>query len=223
MALKIEANIPVTATFPWGDFREVPNTFNGKNTMQYLYTVEVDGAKDKLYATEKLHQILQEAGMKKGSRFVITKETSGNRTAWKVEPAEGRSSPAPQSAGSRQSGTPAETLDVEAATGGVFGLMARCLRESLNAYRWLGIDFTADNVQASGNTLFIEMRRNGITLPAVAYPTPEQVEALARIREAVTPEQKARLEKKIAEGMAWAEAQAIIDYYEQHVNRVQTA
>ncbi len=219
MALKIEANIPVTVTFPWGDFREVANTFNGKNTMQYLYTVEVDGAKDKLYATEKLHQILQEAGMEKGSRFVITKETRGNRTAWKVEPVQDRPTPPPQSAGSRQSGTPAETLDAEAAAGGVFGLMARCLRESLNAYRWLGIDFTADNVQATGNTLFIEMRRNGITLPAVAYPDPEQMETLTRIGEAVTPEQKARLEKKIAEGMTWAQAQAIIDYYEQHVQQ----
>jgi hypothetical protein len=93
--------------------------------------------------------------------------------------------------------------------------MARCLREALRAYQWLGIHFTADNVQATGSTLFIECNRRGIVLSPVPYPTEKQMEALAGIGDAIQPDQKARLEKMIASGITWTEAQAIIDYHEE--------
>ncbi len=225
MSVKFEVDKPVTVTFRSGDFEQVTGNFGP----QFLYKVEVDGLKDKLYATEKLHKALQEAGVQGGSRLVIVKEDKGNRTVWKVTPAGNppASSPTPpaqappadsgsqqadpkgpETAGSGASGS--ETL-----AGGLFGLMARCLRESLKAWQWLGFDFTADNVQACGNALFIECNRRGVVLPPIPYPDPEQVLALARIGDAIAPDQRERLEKKVAEGITWVEAQAVIDYYEE--------
>ena len=89
------------------------------------------------------------------------------------------------------------------------------MRESLRAWRWLGENFTADNVQATANTLFIACSDRGIVLPPVPYPDKEQMEALARIGDALAPDQRARLDRKVEEGLTWVEAQAIIDYYEE--------
>ncbi len=70
--------------------------------------MEVNGLKDKLYATEKLHKALQEAGVRSGSRFVIEKEDKGNRTVWKVTPAgnpPASSQAPPAEPGSQQAGS----------------------------------------------------------------------------------------------------------------------
>jgi hypothetical protein len=77
------------------------------------------------------------------------------------------------------------------------------------------VNFSPDNVQATANTLFIACNDRGIVLPPIPYPDKDQMEALARIGDAIIPEQQARLEKKVAEGITWAEAQAIIDYYQE--------
>ena len=224
MSLKIQAGSPVTVRFPYGDFRQVNDNFNGRNTVQYLYTVEVNGAKDYLYAEEALHELLQGAGVKKGSRLTVTKQKDGKQVTWQVDPVgDPASSPAP----------PAEApVEPEAAPKGpetvapapsdpgspadaLFWLMARCLRESLRAYQWLGIHFTANNVQATGSTLFIECNKRGIVLTPIPYPTGEQMEVMARIGDAILPDQKARLEKMIASGITWTEAHAIIDYHQE--------
>ena len=68
---------------------------NGQYGPQHLYTVEVDGQRDKLYASPGLHQELQAAGMGPGSVFTITKvEGEGNRKGWRVQPAEPNGQPA---------------------------------------------------------------------------------------------------------------------------------
>ncbi|GEM_PF-2382457 len=222
MALRIQNDSPVTVKFPYGDFKEKPNDFNGRRTMQYLYTVEVDGTKDYLYAEKELHELLQAAGVRKGSCFTITRVKEGKQVSWKVEPA-GSSSPTPpsQAASAAQAdskgpetGAPASS-GAEALAGGLFGLAARCLRESFKAWQWLGMNFTSDNVQATANTLFIGCNDRGIVLPPVPYPDQEQMEALVRIGDAIVPEQRAKLEKKVEEGITWVEAQAIIDYYQE--------
>lgn len=217
MALRIQTDSPVAVKFPYGDFKEKPNDFNGRRTMQYLYTVEVNGAKDYLYTEKDLHDLLQGAGVRKGSCFTITRTKEGKQVVWKVEPAGASPSSAPSNGdlpGPQGQETPASSGS-EALAGGLFGLAARCLRESLRAWRWLGENFTADNVQATANTLFIACSDRGIVLPPVPYPDPEQMEALARIGDALPPDQRARLEKKVAEGFTYVEAQAIIDYYQE--------
>jgi hypothetical protein len=218
MALKFEADEAVTVGFPTGTFEKVAGNFGP----QYLYTVEVNGLQDKLYASEKLHKVLQETGVKSGSRFVIVKEDKGNRTVWKIAPAGDRpSSPTDAAQKSKQADTKGSETGAPAASGaevlagGLFGLAARCLRESLKAWRWLGENFTSDNVQATANTLFIACSDRGIVLPPIPYPDQEQMEALARIGDAIVPEQRAKLEKKVEEGITWVEAQAIIDYYQE--------
>lgn len=215
MSLKFETDEAVAVGFPTGTFEKV----EGKFGPQYLYTVEVNGLQDKLYASEKLHRGLQETGVKSGSRFVIVKEDKGNRTVWKVTPAGDRpSSPADAARASKQADSGSQETGAsgsEALAGGLFGLAARCLRESLNAWRWLGENFTSDNVQATANTLFIACSDRGIVLPPIPYPDREQMEALTRIGDAIVLEQRAKLEKKVEEGITWVEAQAIIDYYEQ--------
>ena len=55
MAIKFETNIPLKLLFPYGDFREVSSHYG----QQYAYTVEVQGQRDKLFATPILHNKLQ--------------------------------------------------------------------------------------------------------------------------------------------------------------------
>ncbi len=82
MAIKFQTNIPQTVCFPYGDFMEV----SGQYGPQFLYTVEIDGARDRLYATPKLHQQIQERGIEAGSMLTIVKvEGEGNRLDWKIE------------------------------------------------------------------------------------------------------------------------------------------
>jgi hypothetical protein len=86
MAIKFQTHIPQTLYFPYGNFMEV----SGQYGAQFLYTVESQGQRERLYATPRLHQDLQEAGVSSGDLATITKiEVEGNRMAWKVE-VEGR-------------------------------------------------------------------------------------------------------------------------------------
>jgi len=82
MAIEFSTNIPRTVKFPYGDFKKIESEYGVK----FLYTVEQDGTRDRLFATPKLHQQLQEAGMRAGAVFTITKiEVEGNRKDWKIE------------------------------------------------------------------------------------------------------------------------------------------
>ena len=86
MAIKFQTNVPQTLVFPWGDFLSV----NGQYGEQFLYSVEQDGQRDKLYATPSLHRQLQEAQVGPGCVLTITKvEGEGNRKEWVVEPEAG--------------------------------------------------------------------------------------------------------------------------------------
>ena len=79
MAIKFSTNVPQTLCFPYGDFKEVSGTYGP----QFLYTVEEEGERDKLYATPNLHEQLQAAGIAPGSILTITKvEGEGNRKSW---------------------------------------------------------------------------------------------------------------------------------------------
>ena len=83
MAIKFSTNVPQTLVFPWGDFLNV----NGQYGEQFLYSVEQEGQRDKLYATPSLHRQLQEAQVGPGCVLTITKiEGEGNRKEWVVEP-----------------------------------------------------------------------------------------------------------------------------------------
>ena len=86
MAIKFKTNVAQTLVFPWGDFLNV----NGQYGEQFLYSVEQEGQRDKLYATPSLHRQLQEAQVGPGCVLTITKvEGEGNRKEWVVEPEEG--------------------------------------------------------------------------------------------------------------------------------------
>jgi len=52
MAIRFATNVPQILCFPYGDFKEV----TGQYGEQFLYTVEVDNARDRLYATPILHE-----------------------------------------------------------------------------------------------------------------------------------------------------------------------
>ena len=85
MAIKFQTNVPQTLCFPYGDFKEV----NGQYGEQFLYTVEVDNARDRLYATPMLHEQLQSIGIASGDILAITKvEAEGNRKSWIIQPAD---------------------------------------------------------------------------------------------------------------------------------------
>jgi len=82
MAIKFQTNTPQKLLFPWGDYMDV----NGQYGPQCLYTVELEGQRDKLYASPSLHRQLQAAQVGPGSVLTITKvEGEGNRKEWVVE------------------------------------------------------------------------------------------------------------------------------------------
>ena len=92
MAIKFQTNVPQTLVFPWGDFLNV----NGQYGEQFLYSVEQEGQRDKLYATPSLHRQLQEAQVGPGCVLTITKiEGEGNRKEWVVE-SEAEAEPVPE-------------------------------------------------------------------------------------------------------------------------------
>jgi len=170
MAVKFQTNVPLTLLFPYGDFMPV----QGQYGEQYLYTVEIDGQRDKLYATPKLHQELQAAGVGPGETLTITKvEGEGNRKGWQVQPESGKGKPgeenpppattsSPSASNGRQQPPDFATLDQ---------LMAHCLRAAQNAWEGISetVEVTSDDIRRTAISLFIECTRRGIR----PHPTKE--------------------------------------------------
>jgi hypothetical protein len=187
MAIKFQTNIPLTLTFPFGDFREI----NGQYGQQFAYTVEVDGERDKLFATPLLHQELQAAGVGPGAVLTISKvEAEGNRKSWLVRPEEAEDTEdEPEGNGALRPGkaAPAPTTPPPAPTNGrqpqadhpdfadMQALMGHCLKASWDA--WQGVDdgdfaFSSEDVRGVGITLFLECARKGVLPQAVEEGLP---------------------------------------------------
>jgi hypothetical protein len=186
MAIKFQTHIPQTLYFPYGDFMEV----SGQYGAQFLYTVESEGQRERLYATPRLHQDLQEAGVSSGDLATITKiEVEGNRMAWKVE-VEGVQGPDAErvgrgdcdSAAVERTETNCEKSSEEAddtrrrANGhsqrsappefaAMEQMLHRCLRSSWQAWQRLegDIAFSSEDVRNLGITLFLECSRKGVS------------------------------------------------------------
>jgi hypothetical protein len=171
MAIKFETNIPVKLTFPWGDFREISSRYG----QQYAYTVEQSGQRDKLFATPGLHHKLQEAGVRAGSEFTITKiEVEHNRKDWRIEGEEQPAAPAPEKrTEAKTNGRPATTNGATPKNGhpqesadfqGLKQAMQLCLNAAYTVCEGLEVDlpFTTEDVRALGITLFLECSRKGI-------------------------------------------------------------
>ncbi len=186
MAIKFATNIPQTLVFPFGDFMEV----NGQYGQQFLYTVEVDGHRDKLYATPNLHDQLQADGMAPGSILTITKiEGEGNRKNWLIatngngsasngslssdsSPVTSAKGEAPRS-GAQEGVSPASSDNGRPPPpdfAGLQMLVNHCLQTSWSAWNRLEggeAAFTTEDVCKLGISVFIECCRKGIT-PSLA-------------------------------------------------------
>jgi hypothetical protein len=185
MAIKFQTHIPQTLYFPYGNFMEV----SGQYGAQFLYTVESQGQRERLYATPRLHQDLQEAGVSSGDLATITKiEVEGNRMAWKVE-VEGVQGPAAEQIGRASRDRAAEAVSgvVREKNGEEVGdtrhgengraqrpappefaameqMLHRCLRSSWQAWQRLDSElaFSSEDVRNLGITLFLECSRKGV-------------------------------------------------------------
>jgi hypothetical protein len=186
MAVKFKIDAPQTLVFPFGDFMDV----NGQYGAQFMYTVALaDGQRDKLYATPKLHQQLQDAQVGQGSVLTIAKvEGEGNRMDWVVKaeeeesieestegnnghPVERAPEPEPESEPALTNGKPPKTKPTFA---GLERLMACSLRTSWESWCALedGPAFSGEDVRAVAITLFIECARKGIALQPAAEEVP---------------------------------------------------
>jgi hypothetical protein len=155
-----------------------------------MYSVEVEGLRDRLYATPGLHHKLQEAGVRAGSVFSVTKvEVEGNRKDWKVE-AQGQNGHARLTIPKQlNGGVPAANGHQDGHRGEPEGdagevqpapetaefellhqTMECCLRVSSGAWEKLGVEvpYTSEDVRAVGITLFLECSRKGIVPVMVA-------------------------------------------------------
>ena len=175
MALKFSDNTPLTLTFPFGDFKEIEGIYGP----QYLYTVEHDGERDRLYAAPALHHELQLAGVAPGATYTIVKEASGDlRKYWRVtlfDPGsdgenEGNGRPDPASAAPARPPLPARPGFAALRT-----LLADCLQTSWLA--WQGLEegactFTSEDVRGIAITLFLECARKGVLTDYVEADLP---------------------------------------------------
>ena len=190
MAIKFATNAPQTLCFPFGDFMEV----NGQYGHQFLYTVEVDGQRDKLYATPNLHDQIQADGMAPGSVLTITKvEGEGNRKDWLIAPngngsaheePESLSSVAPQG-GAKEGVSSDNGKPPPPDFAGIQMLANHCLQTSWSAWDRLEggeAAFTSEDVCKLGISVFIECCRKGITPQLV-----EEVEGLEDEEEDALP------------------------------------
>ena len=176
MAIKFQTNTPRTLCFPYGDFMEV----NGQYGQQFLYTVEADGQRDKLYATPNLHEQLQADGIAPGSVLTITKvEGEGNRKSWLIATNGNGSasngslpSKAPRS-GAQEGVSPASSDNGRPPPpdfASMQTLINHCLQTSWNAWTRLEggeATFTSEDVCKLSISVFIECCRKGIT-PSLA-------------------------------------------------------
>ena len=182
MAIKFETNIPLKLLFPYGDFLEV----NSHYGQQFAYSVDLAGQRDKLFATPTLHHKLQEAGVRAGSEFTITKiEIEGNRKDWRIE---GEEAPAPVAVVQQEKAQPNGKAGSNGHTQknghapespGFQDLkqaMQICLNTAYGVCEGLEVDlpFTTEDVRALGITLFLECSRKGIL--------PQETEGLPFLR-----------------------------------------
>jgi len=174
MAIKIGTNAPRTLCFPYGDFMEV----NGQFGPQFLYTVEEEGERDKLYATPNLHDQLQAAGMAPGSVLTITKmEGEGNRKSWLVDSGGGNGHPdfPPQELPAAAEPPPSNGQERPNIPdfAGIQMLANHCLQTSWNAWNRLEggeAIFTSEDVCKLSISVFIECCRKHITPPLAEIP-----------------------------------------------------
>ena len=174
MAIKFQTNTPRTLCFPYGDFMEV----NGQYGPQFLYTVEADGQRDKLYATPNLHEQLQAHGMAPGSVLTITKtEGEGNRKSWLVNSDAGNGYPdfPPQEPPATAESPPSNGQERPSLPdfASMQTLVNHCLQTSWSAWNRLEggeAIFTSEDVCKLGISVFIECCRKHITPPLVEIP-----------------------------------------------------
>lgn len=88
-AMKFNPNMPVDVELSFDE----PKTGDGQYGTWYLYgTKENIKGESGFFATQILHELLQGLGVKTGSKLVITKVVSDNKTTWDVKN-NGESSP----------------------------------------------------------------------------------------------------------------------------------
>ena len=186
MAVKFKINTPQTLVFPFGDFMDV----NGQYGAQFMYTVAfADGQRDKLYATPKLHQQLQDAQVGPGSVLTIAKvKGEGNRMEWVVKAEEGESieesteenngRPVERAPESEPASEPAPTNGKPSQARPTFAGLERLMARSLQASwaSWCALEdgpaFSGEDVRAVAITLFLECARKGIALQPAAEEVP---------------------------------------------------
>ena len=187
MAIKFATNTPQTLSFPYGDFKPV----NGTYGPQFLYTVDVNGQRDKLYATPLLHEQLQTIGLNPGDAFTITKvEDEGNRKSWIIQPNGNRNGNGYPDAPNDPSCTDAIPSVSPASNApppppdfaSIQQLMTHCLQASFSS--WHSVDneaiaFTSDDIRRTALSLFIECSRRGICPQPAETPDTAAVAAEA--------------------------------------------
>lgn len=94
MAIHFRPNLPVHLLFPFPGYVAVDGLYG----TQYLYQVEVNGERDRLYAGPKLHRAMQLAKVAPGRVYCVTQVPGkGRRKEWLVRPASVPATPtAPQ-------------------------------------------------------------------------------------------------------------------------------
>ena len=81
-AMKFNPNLPTEVELTFDE----PKTGDGKYGTWYLYgTKENIKGESGFFATQILHELLQGLGVKTGSKLVITKVVSDNKTTWDVK------------------------------------------------------------------------------------------------------------------------------------------
>ena len=173
MAVKFQTNIPQTLTFEFAD----PKEENGQYGLQYMYTVQVDGVRNWLYATPKLNEALKQVGVAQGVTFIITKIESGTTKGWRIQSTDGKFLYDGAKAPTAPAVTPTATTTPTAPTAppahapasyqkpafnDLAKLMERCLVSAQWAWNKAEIPNTSDNVQATASTLFICAEKNGL-------------------------------------------------------------
>ena len=158
MAIQFAVNETQVLTFPYGDFRPV----TGRDGENYMYTVDGEHGRDRLFADPALHGALQEAGMEPGRTLRITR-LPGPDLVWLTIPDADK----PEAAEVATS-LPTQRTTAKPDFAQMERLIGACLATSWAA--WKGLEgqapFTSEDVRAVGISLFLECARKGI-VPAV--------------------------------------------------------
>ena len=167
MAIKFSTNIPQTLSFPYGDSKEVEGNYGP----QHMYTVEINGEKDKLYATPVLHDRIQEAGVGPGAVLTITKiELEGNKSGWSVttdSPSTGSPSVSPNAGGSsHQSNVQHHSNQSTKRPTGDYNAMVELLASCMTSVESIAPDtYGPAERQASAISLFIGCQQRNVSAP----------------------------------------------------------